>query len=500
MVEVSPLIARRRRISSSAFTGRANPSAVSPSEIRSQRLLNTNSMQLAAVSGEIRSLSIQVNQLSTSLEGVRTSFATQQALERQKDQQERVLENRAAQQKLREGKESVIEQRIKAAALRPVIRLGQKAQSSLSSLSSFLFRLAGGWLAARGVDALIALGQGNQKRLNEIKDMVLTGIAGYVATTGTIKLALGLIVGGFSKLNLILTGISLVYLFREPIINFVNLLVEKGKEYIRAFITQANSNLPQNLQVPIPQFLQPGPVINFGGGNNNQTNQQGQTQQSNPFPLVKKAKPPEPEPQVQPQNQTQTPPEPAPQNMALGGMVEGPAGIDKVPANLTAGEFVMPVNVVNTYGEGFMESIRSMEMPGGNIFNYSFDTGDALEKAFRKKTALREALPENQIGAKVSDPEILAMIAQENEIGRTGNLPSMVQPIFNDRKPIVDRISQEIPSEQINVVPMPISGGSSAEPQEVDSSSGNIAPAPSYASGDPDDPFGVSNVSIYGIL
>ena len=452
MVEVSPLIARRRRISSSAFTGRANPSAVSPSEIRSQRLLNTNSMQLAAVSGEIRSLSIQVNQLSTSLEGVRTSFATQQALERQKDQQERVLENRAAQQKLREGKESVIEQRIKAAALRPVIRLGQKAQSSLTGLSSFLFRLAGGWLAARGVDALIALGQGNQKRLNEIKDMVLTGIAGYVATTGAIKLALSLIVGGFSKLNLILTGISLVYLFREPIANFINLLVEKGKEFVRGLITKANENLPDKLKIQIPQ------------------------------------------------NQTQTPPEPAPQNMVLGGMVEGPAGIDKVPANLTAGEFVMPVNVVNTYGEGFMESIRSMEMPGGNIYNYSFDTGDALEKAFRKKTAIREALPENQIGAKVSDPEILAMIAQENEIGRTGNLPSTVQPIFNDRKPIVDRISQEIPSEQINVVPMPMSGGSSAQPQEVDSSSGNIAPAPSYASGDPDDPFGVSNVSIYGIL
>ena len=451
MVEVSPLIARRRRISSSAFTGRANPSAVSPSEIRSQRLLNTNSMQLAAVSGEIRSLSIQVNQLSTSLEGVRTSFATQQALERQKDQQERVLENRAAQQKLREGKESVIEQKIKAAALRPVIRLGQKAQSSLTSLSSFLFRLAGGWLLAKGVDALIALGQGNQKRLNEIKDMVLTGIAGYVATTGAIKLALGLIVGSFSKLNLILTGISLVYLFREPIANFINLLVEKGKEYIRGFITEANKNLPQNLKVPIPQFLQAGPVINLGGGNNNQTSQQGQTQQSNPFPLVKTVKPSEPEP--------------APQNMDLGGMVEGPAGVDKVPANLTAGEFVMPVNVVNTYGEGFMESIRSMEMPGGNIFNYSFDTGDALEKAFRKKTALREALPENQIGAKVSDPEILAMIAQENEIGRTGNLPSTVQPVYNDRKPIVDRISQEIPSEQINVVPMPMSGGSSAEPQ-----------------------------------
>lgn len=484
MVEVSPLIARRRRISSSAFTGRANPSAVSPSEIRSQRLLNTNSMQLAAVSGEIRSLSIQVNQLSSSLEGVRTSFATQQALERQKEQQERILENRAAQQKLREGKESVIEQKIKAAALRPVIRLGQKAQSSLTSLSSFLFRLAGGWLLAKGVDALIALGQGNQKRLNEIKDMVLTGIAGYVATTGAIKLALGLIVGGFSKLNLILTGISLVYLFREPIINFVNLLVEKGKEFVRSLITEASNRL--NIPIPTPQFLQPGPLINFGSGNNNQTNQQGQTQQSNPFPLVKTAKPPEPEP--------------APQNMALGGMVEGPAGVDKVPANLTAGEFVMPVNVVNTYGEGFMESIRSMEMPGGNIFNYSFDTGDALEKAFRKKTALREALPENQIGAKVTDPDILRMIEEEKEIGRTGNLPSTVQPVFNDRKPIVDRISQEIPSEQINVVPMPMSGGSSAEPQEVDSSSGNIAPVPSYASGDPDDPFGVSNVSIYGIL
>ena len=119
-------------------------------------------------------------------------------------------------------------------------------------------------------------------------------------------------------------------------------------------ITETGNRL--NIPIPIPQFTS-RPVINLGGGNNNQTNQQGQTQQSTPFPLVP-VKPPEPEP--------------APQNMALGGMVEGPAGVDKVPANLTAGEFVMPKRR-HTYGEGFMESIRSMEMPGGNL-NYSFDT------------------------------------------------------------------------------------------------------------------------------
>jgi len=52
-----------------------------------------------------------------------------------------------------------------------------------------------------------------------------------------------------------------------------------------------------------------------------------------------------------------------PKGMALGGEVEGPSGIDKVPARLTRGEFVEPLNAVNYYGKGVMEAIRRRAIP-----------------------------------------------------------------------------------------------------------------------------------------
>ena len=90
MVEVSPIVARRSRISASSFVGSRDPRPVA--QARDQALLSQNSIQLARVSGEIRTLSAQVNQLSNSLQAVRSDLAAQQALERQKEQQEQEIE------------------------------------------------------------------------------------------------------------------------------------------------------------------------------------------------------------------------------------------------------------------------------------------------------------------------------------------------------------------------------------------------------------------------
>ena len=43
------------------------------------------------------------------------------------------------------------------------------------------------------------------------------------------------------------------------------------------------------------------------------------------------------------------------------------------------------------------------------------------EQQFRQETAKREALPENQIGAKATDPDILRMIEEENELVELDN-------------------------------------------------------------------------------
>ena len=54
--------------------------------------------------------------------------------------------------------------------------------------------------------------------------------------------------------------------------------------------------------------------------------------------------------------QQQTPPE---QKFAKGGIVQGPTGVDKVPAKLTAGEFVMSKGAVEKYGAGTLAGMNA---------------------------------------------------------------------------------------------------------------------------------------------
>ena len=48
-----------------------------------------------------------------------------------------------------------------------------------------------------------------------------------------------------------------------------------------------------------------------------------------------------------------------PRRLASGGLVSGPSGIDRVPAQLTAGEYVMNRSAVETLGLGFLERLNS---------------------------------------------------------------------------------------------------------------------------------------------
>ena len=50
------------------------------------------------------------------------------------------------------------------------------------------------------------------------------------------------------------------------------------------------------------------------------------------------------------------------QEFSTGGFVSGPAGRDRVPAKLTAGEFVMSRGAVQNYGVG---TLASMNAAGG---------------------------------------------------------------------------------------------------------------------------------------
>jgi len=544
MVEVSPIVARRSRISASSFVGSRDTRPVA--QARDQALLSQNSIQLARVSGEIRTLSAQVNQLSNSLQAVRSDLAAQQALERQKERQEQVIQNRLAQQKLREGKESVVEQKIRAAVLAPAIKLGQKTQGALNSLSGFLFRLFGSWLTIKGVQTLNAFATGNTERLEKLKNQVITGVASYVALTSAIKGALVGFRGAFGKINLILLGISAIALFRDPIQNFVAMIWEKTKEIIRGVIDyvdeQTNGLLKQNFQTP--SWLQASqqqqqqtsgnqleptvelirgpdgtirrepikkpstqPMTGQGGPNSNlpinypQGSQQPSTQQQ---PLTGN--------KTRYRNIHQEEPVAQPTETVMGNKVEsegftpseqpqesaeikklkheiGEARADMVMNRISAEEF----KEIKRTNEAQIEELRASQP--------TVEPSQPLtkEQQFRQETARREALPENQIGAKVTDPEILAMIEQENYIKETGKLPPNYFGPTSNRRNVAENIQNFVPEEKISVVPMEVP----QEPppaQEVDSGGGSISPTPAYLPFDPGNPWRFGAFRDYNVV
>ena len=197
----SALIGRRRSISATSLFNTVPGRVVNPSVVgldpQSQGLIQSNTTQLAQVSRQVESLSIRVNQLSTSLQGVRNSLATSEALDRQRERQEQLQQARLAQQKLREGKESAIEKKITTAAMKPAITIANKARSSLFSLGNLFQNLLGAFLTFKAVETIQALATGNTEKLEEIKGQVLTAVGGFIGLKLAIKAATGTMSLGF---------------------------------------------------------------------------------------------------------------------------------------------------------------------------------------------------------------------------------------------------------------------------------------------------------------
>ena len=121
------------------------------------------------------------------------------------------------------------------------------------------------------------------------------------------------------------------------------------------------------------------------------------------------------------------------------------------------------------------------------------------EQQFRQETARREALPENQIGAKATDPAVLAMIEQEKYIKETGELPPNYFGPTSNRRNVAENIQNFVPEEKISVVPMEVP----QEPppaQEVDSGGGSISPTPAYLPFDPSNPWRFGAFRDYNVV
>lgn len=206
--------------------------AVSQPDPVTTNLLNAQSSQLASLSGVVQGMGNQINALTSSMRSISQALSVSQSLERQKAEQEQMLENRLAQQQLREGKESAIEKKIQAATVAPAQKLAGTAQQTLGSLSSIMLSLIGGWLSVQTVQFLGAASEGNTKKMNSIKSNLLTtlGVIAGVYVAG--KLGLGLLSAGFLRFGkqILLVGAvgMAASLFADPIRQLLDAVVSWG--------------------------------------------------------------------------------------------------------------------------------------------------------------------------------------------------------------------------------------------------------------------------------
>ena len=134
----------RRSVSSGVFTGRSvlpQTSAPAPMVVAPQpappdpqvtSLLNQNALSLSNVSGQLQNITAQVGQLSNSLTIIQENLSISDQLDRQREAAKQRREAILAQQGLREGKESDLEQKVQFALLTPVRRVAAFAQGILS--------------------------------------------------------------------------------------------------------------------------------------------------------------------------------------------------------------------------------------------------------------------------------------------------------------------------------------------------------------------------------
>ncbi len=541
----SALIGRRRSISATSLFNTVPGRVVNPSVVgldpQSQGLIQSNTTQLAQVSRQVESLSIRVNQLSTSLQGVRNSLATSEALDRQRERQEQLQQARLAQQKLREGKESAIERKITTAAMKPAIAIANKARSSLFSLGNLFQRLFGAFLAFKAVETIQALATGNTQKLEEIKGQVLTAVGGFIGLKLAIKAATGSMSLGFLKFSLALGALALAVKFKDPLQEFFGNIIYGNQEKVGKLpepgealenntpqptttseteTESSQTNTPPTSTEQEPEVVQPSrpdwwnEVIN-----STPTSMREREEQTTP--------PPKPEPTetvlgnpAPPKSENETTPSEQPtENGNEQPEVQPKPGLsaeelkqyNRAYANkdnfLAKGQIKAAWNKMTPEQKAaFLAHAREQ---GHDWSDYGLtapaktqSTNLSREQQFRRETAAREALPENQIGAKATDPEILAMIEQEKEIGRTGQLPPNFFEPTSNRRTVAQNVSQSTDKQPINVVPMPQMLDSGGSPTEVNVASGSVGSSPgiSIPSSNPDNPYILGALTQYNVV
>ena len=497
MVEISPIFGRGPRMSAAAYTGRAVAPAAVEDAAESKALITKNSLQLGVVSAQLQGLTAQMQSLTGSLQVIATNLATSQALQQKQDAQAAELENKLAQQKLREGKESIIEKKIQAAALAPAQKIANKAQFTLGRLGDFFTAILGGWLLNQGVQTLRALSEGNGDKLKEIRNNVLKNLGIIAGIFVGVKLAIAAITGTFGFLGVKLLAIAAAGLFTDPGRKLLNFIIDAGKFLINKIVEAA-----ERLGIPIPFSVDP--------------KEEGEGGQDPPIERVEGDDPPGSmdgggnEPPTDDGNIEQPPTKnqwwdfmdifPNPGEI-IGDEEEGVGGDTLKSIESIKGSFNSAESIVKAMGGDDSEP-RQMGRSAAKRrmqteTKYTMDMG--FGEIDLSKPIGYEA---NTAGQKVTDPETLEYIRQEQYIGKYGTLPPSMLESMSRSKDVARRVSQAPEEPGVTIVPMPVSTGGGAPSQPAPISAGPIGGVQMYATSNSDNMYtlgAMSNFNVVGV-
>ena len=482
-------------MSAAAYTGRAVAPAAVEDAAESKALITKNSLQLGVVSSQLQGLTAQMQSLTGSLQVIATNLSTAQALQQRQDNQAIELENKLAQQKLREGKESLIEKKIQAAALAPAQKIANKAQFTLGRLGDFFTAILGGWLLNQGVQTLKALSEGNGDKLNEIKNNVLKNLGIIAGIFVGIKLAIAAITGTFSVLGVKLLAVAAVGLFTDPGRQLLKFIVDAGKAAANYLLGAVG--LPSPFKPADPNDGDGNndpPISNVEGDDTPAQVGAGSTEGSNDNQDNIE--------QPETKNQWWDPMDLFPNPGEIIGDEEESVGGDTLKSiESIKGSFNTAESIIKAMGGddskprqmGRSAAKRKMQ----SKTKYTMDMG--FGEIDLSKPIGYEA---NTAGQKVTDPETLEYIRQEQYIGKYGTLPPSMLESMSRSKDVARRVSQAPEEPGVTVVPMPVSSGGGAPSQPAPVSGGPIGGVEMYATSNDDNMYtlgAMSNFNVVGV-
>ena len=174
--ESRQVIGQSTSVSGEAIRGANLLSPIVPSEtdIRNLQVSKQNLTSLIELQSGIIDIRQDINKLNSGLISVSTLLQQDAVSEERNLRSQQESERRLVEEQIRLGKESDIERKIESAIVEPVERLAPKVQNLFGRILQSLGYLFGGWLTNQVIEYIKAEGEGNNKRLGEIKNNIMT--------------------------------------------------------------------------------------------------------------------------------------------------------------------------------------------------------------------------------------------------------------------------------------------------------------------------------------